>query len=139
MVDGLLRYLDPGRPGLCPRYLQCSDLVGWPGDGCLVLVLWQLHGHVHSCFGYVHGRRPGVSPPTDRCSDRTCVGMAVSELVSAYPTAGGMYFVTKQVVPERHVPMWSWIVGWCNFLGQAAGGALRSLHVRDGGVVGVWC
>jgi hypothetical protein len=32
-----------------------------------------------------------------------------------------MYFVTKHVIPERHVPIWSWIVGWCNFLGQAAG------------------
>ncbi|KAI5858127.1 amino acid/polyamine transporter I [Tricharina praecox] len=50
-----------------------------------------------------------------------CIAASVSELVSAYPTAGGMYFVTKQVVPERHVPIWSWIVGWCNFLGQAAG------------------
>lgn len=45
----------------------------------------------------------------------------VSELVSAYPTAGGMYFVTKHVVPEKHVPIWSWIVGWCNFIGQTAG------------------
>jgi amino acid transporter len=45
----------------------------------------------------------------------------VSELVSAYPTAGGMYFVCKHVVPSRHVPIWSWIVGWCNFVGQAAG------------------
>lgn len=32
-----------------------------------------------------------------------------------------MYFVTKHVVPEKHVPIWSWIVGWCNFLGQTAG------------------
>lgn len=45
----------------------------------------------------------------------------MSELVSAYPTAGGMYFVCKHVVPRRHVPIWSWIVGWCNLLGQAAG------------------
>lgn len=45
----------------------------------------------------------------------------VAELVSAYPTAGGMYFVTKHVVPPEHVPIWAWIVGWCNFLGQTAG------------------
>lgn len=45
----------------------------------------------------------------------------VAELVSAYPTAGGMYFVTKQVVPKEMVPIWAWIVGWCNFLGQTAG------------------
>jgi hypothetical protein len=46
---------------------------------------------------------------------------AVAELVSAYPTAGGMYFVTKYVTPEKHVPLASWIIGWSNFLGQTAG------------------
>jgi len=46
---------------------------------------------------------------------------AVAELVSAYPTAGGMYFVTKHVVPPEHVAIWAWVVGWCNFLGQTAG------------------
>lgn len=50
-----------------------------------------------------------------------CIGSSVAELVSAYPTAGGMYFVTKHVVPERHVPIFSWIQGWCNLLGQTAG------------------
>lgn len=45
----------------------------------------------------------------------------MAELVSAYPTAGGMYFVTKRVVPPEHVALWAWIVGWCNFLGQTAG------------------
>jgi amino acid transporter len=42
-------------------------------------------------------------------------------LVSAYPTAGGMYYVTKHVVPKDAVAPWAWIIGWCNFLGQAAG------------------
>jgi hypothetical protein len=46
---------------------------------------------------------------------------AVAELVSAYPTAGGMYFVTKYVIPEKHAPLASWIIGWSNFLGQTAG------------------
>ena len=32
-----------------------------------------------------------------------------------------MYFVTKHVVPRRHVAIWAWIVGWCNLLGQTAG------------------
>ena len=41
--------------------------------------------------------------------------------MSAYPTAGGMYFVTKHVVPKEHVAIWAWVIGWCNFLGQAAG------------------
>jgi amino acid transporter len=50
-----------------------------------------------------------------------CIGSSVAELVSAYPTAGGMYFVTKHVVPEEQVPIFSWIQGWCNLLGQTAG------------------
>jgi hypothetical protein len=32
-----------------------------------------------------------------------------------------MYFVTKHVVPEEHVAVWAWVIGWCNFLGQACG------------------
>ncbi|KAJ5156007.1 hypothetical protein N7492_008810 [Penicillium capsulatum] len=50
-----------------------------------------------------------------------CIGSSVAELVSAYPTAGGMYFVTKHVVPPDQVPIFSWIQGWCNLLGQTAG------------------
>ncbi|KAF2233069.1 amino acid permease [Viridothelium virens] len=50
-----------------------------------------------------------------------CIASSVAELVSAYPTAGGMYFVTKHVVPKEHVAIWAWVIGWCNFLGQAAG------------------
>lgn len=50
-----------------------------------------------------------------------CIASSVAELVSAYPTAGGMYFVTRHVVPEDQVPMFSWVQGWCNLLGQTAG------------------
>ncbi|KAI9850393.1 MAG: hypothetical protein M1838_005726 [Thelocarpon superellum] len=50
-----------------------------------------------------------------------CIAMSIAELTSAYPTAGGMYFVSKHVVPAEHVPIWAWIIGWCNFLGQTAG------------------
>ena len=69
----------------------------------------------------------------------------VAELVSAYPTAGGMYYVTKHVVPPEHVAAWAWIIGWCNFLGQAAGVASLAytisqmilatavMHTFDGG------
>ncbi|KAL3419696.1 Amino-acid permease BAT1 [Phlyctema vagabunda] len=49
------------------------------------------------------------------------ISSSVAELVSAYPTAGGMYFVTKNVVPPEHAAIWSWIIGWCNLLGQTAG------------------
>lgn len=50
-----------------------------------------------------------------------CIGSSVAELVSAYPTAGGMYFVTKHVVPKEQVAIFSWVQGWCNLLGQTAG------------------
>lgn len=32
-----------------------------------------------------------------------------------------MYFVTKNVVPPEHAAIWSWVIGWCNLLGQTAG------------------
>ncbi|KAF2993128.1 hypothetical protein E8E13_000325 [Curvularia kusanoi] len=74
-----------------------------------------------------------------------CIASSVAELVSAYPTAGGMYYVTKHVVPPEHVAAWAWIIGWCNFLGQAAGVASLAytisqmilatavMHTFDGG------
>lgn len=57
--------------------------------------------------------------------------LEVAELVSAYPTAGGMYFVTKHVVPPKHAAVWSWIIGWCNLLGQTAGVASVSYTVAQ--------
>ncbi|KAJ5920774.1 hypothetical protein N7466_009100 [Penicillium verhagenii] len=64
-----------------------------------------------------------------------CIGSSVAELVSAYPTAGGMYFVTKHVVPKDQVPIFSWIQGWCNLLGQTAGVSsvaytMASIHIH---------
>lgn len=29
--------------------------------------------------------------------------------------------MTKHVVPPEHVAIWAWVIGWCNFLGQACG------------------
>ena len=54
-------------------------------------------------------------------TNRLVVAASVAELVSAYPTAGGMYTVTQKVVPSSKAPLLSWIVGWSNFLGQTAG------------------
>ncbi|KAI1078910.1 amino acid permease, variant [Whalleya microplaca] len=50
-----------------------------------------------------------------------CIALSVAELVSAYPTSGGMYFITKKVFPPDKVPLAAWILGWSNFLGQTAG------------------
>lgn len=49
------------------------------------------------------------------------IGSSVAELVSAYPTAGGMYYVTKHVVPPDQIPLFAWTQGWANLLGQTAG------------------
>lgn len=51
------------------------------------------------------------------------IALSVAELVSAYPTSGGLYFTCKYLTPERWVPEVSWLCGWLNLLGQVAGAA----------------
>jgi amino acid transporter len=50
-----------------------------------------------------------------------CIAFSVAELVSAYPTCGGLYYTVSRIAPKRWVPSVSWIVGWINLLGQVAG------------------
>ena len=50
-----------------------------------------------------------------------CIAISVSELASAYPTSGGLYFTCKYLVPDRWVAEISWLCGWFNLLGQVAG------------------
>jgi amino acid permease (GABA permease) len=50
-----------------------------------------------------------------------CIALSVAELVSAYPTSGGLYFALKYLVPKERVPLTSWVCGWLNLLGQVAG------------------
>ena len=52
-----------------------------------------------------------------------CIALSVSELVSAYPTSGGLYFTCKYLAPVAWVPEISWLCGWLNLLGQVAGAA----------------
>ena len=47
----------------------------------------------------------------------------MAELVSAYPTSGGLYFTCKYLAPEAWVPEIAWLTGWLNLLGQIAGAA----------------
>ena len=111
MVYCFICHLDSRSFGLSARDLWCTNEFGWPSNSSMGLVHWQHHGILHSQFRYVckiHTRALAKS-------------RQVAELVSAYPTAGGMYYVTKHVVPPEHVAAWAWIIGWCNFLGQAAG------------------
>lgn len=50
-----------------------------------------------------------------------CIALSVAELVSAYPTSGGLYFTMKYLVPANQIPIASWMTGWLNLLGQVAG------------------
>ena len=47
------------------------------------------------------------------------VGLAMAEICSSYPTAGGLYFWAAKLAPS-HPAAWAWFTGWFNFLGQVA-------------------
>lgn len=49
------------------------------------------------------------------------LGLAIGELVSAYPSCGGLYSVSGVVVPRRWSAVVAYGVGWANGLGQIAG------------------
>jgi amino acid transporter len=46
----------------------------------------------------------------------TIVGLAMAELASAFPTAGGLYYWSSKLGG----PAWGWYTGWFNLLGQFA-------------------
>jgi amino acid permease (GABA permease) len=48
------------------------------------------------------------------------VGLAMAEVCSSYPTAGGLYYWSAKLAPSKSAPVWSWFTGWFNFLGQVA-------------------
>ncbi|KAF8854305.1 amino acid transporter [Acephala macrosclerotiorum] len=50
-----------------------------------------------------------------------CIAASVAELMSAYPTCGGLYYTISRLAPKDRVPSISWVVGWINLLGQVAG------------------
>jgi amino acid permease (GABA permease) len=47
------------------------------------------------------------------------VGLAMAEVCSSYPTAGGLYYWAAKLAPSNPAA-WSWFTGWFNFLGQVA-------------------
>ncbi len=49
----------------------------------------------------------------------TIVGLAMAEVCSSYPTAGGLYYWSAKLA-GRNAPAWSWFTGWFNLLGQVA-------------------
>ena len=48
------------------------------------------------------------------------VGLAMAEVCSSYPTAGGLYYWAAKLAPPRTAAAWAWFTGWFNFLGQVA-------------------
>ena len=47
------------------------------------------------------------------------VGLAMAEVCSSFPTAGGLYYWSAKLAP-RNGAAWAWFTGWFNFLGQVA-------------------
>ncbi len=47
------------------------------------------------------------------------VGLAMAEVCSSFPTAGGLYYWAAKLAPSNG-PAWSWFTGWFNFIGQVA-------------------
>ncbi|MDQ6773358.1 MAG: amino acid permease [Candidatus Dormibacteraeota bacterium] len=48
------------------------------------------------------------------------VGLAMAEVCSSYPTAGGLYYWSAKLAGPKGGPAWSWFTGWFNLLGQVA-------------------
>src|SRR5215207_2538757 len=47
------------------------------------------------------------------------VGLAMAEVCSSFPTAGGLYYWSAKLA-KKNSAAWSWFTGWFNFLGQVA-------------------
>jgi amino acid transporter len=50
----------------------------------------------------------------------TFVALAMAEVCSSFPTAGGLYYWSAKLAPGKSGPAWSWMTGWFNLLGQFA-------------------
>ncbi len=53
----------------------------------------------------------------------TVISFSMAEICSAYPSAGSVYNWAGQLAPKDWAPICSYITGWSNFLGNAAGDA----------------
>ncbi|KZO89851.1 APC amino acid permease [Calocera viscosa TUFC12733] len=49
------------------------------------------------------------------------LGSSIAEIVSAFPTCGGLYSASVMLVPKKSRARVGWVVGWLNILGQVAG------------------
>lgn len=46
-----------------------------------------------------------------------CIAYSVAELISCFPTSGGMYYTLAHLVPKKYVPIACWVDGWLYLLG----------------------
>lgn len=58
-------------------------------------------------------------------------GTSIAELVSAYPTSGGLYSASAYLVPRPYRPFVGFTVGWLNILGQIAGVASTEFALSE--------
>src|SRR6476620_1367661 len=79
-------------------------------SGCLTLYLFGMNtgGPVVIVWGW-----PIVGLLT------LTVGLAMVEVCSSFPTAGGLYYWSAKLA-GKNAAAWSWFTGWFNFLGQVA-------------------
>ncbi|KAG8835935.1 hypothetical protein FRC17_000020 [Serendipita sp. 399] len=49
------------------------------------------------------------------------LGCSIAEIISAYPTSGGLYMASASLCPKRYRAPVGWVVAWLNLLGQVAG------------------
>lgn len=54
-----------------------------------------------------------------------CMAFAMSEVISAFPTLGSVYYWVAQLVPKQSVAWSSWFVGWIYLIGSFCGTALN--------------
>lgn len=67
------------------------------------------------------------------------IALGLAEISSAFLTAGGLYYWTASLVPERYKSMVSWFTGWFSLLSQfaALAGADFGLAMLVGSVISV--
>ncbi|GFH18778.1 uncharacterized protein HaLaN_15635, partial [Haematococcus lacustris] len=65
----------------------------------------------------------------------SCFSMAIAlcmaELVSAFPTSGGLYYWSYMLAPVRYRRLACWMTGWINMLGQVATTAALELMITN--------
>ncbi|KAI4232358.1 MAG: hypothetical protein LQ349_005065 [Xanthoria aureola] len=66
-----------------------------------------------------------------------CVGISLSELVSAYPNAGGQYFWANELASRRYANFASYLTGWFAWAGSIFTSASIAIAVGSGDV-GCW-